>query len=171
MQAVLGRASGDARAMVTAMPGLTQKQSAFLMALFNGKSKEDAAREAGYQDAATPMRSAAVLAAVAAATDRYLLGELVPVALGVLQKLLISDRTPEGVRANIGFGLLDRAGFTAKRHEKRQDDDKDAAQMNPDELRAAITKLEGELTGRMVDVTPNGAPDSEPSDSLAIDFP
>lgn len=171
MQAVLSKANSDAKAMVAAMPGLTPKQSVYLHALFNGRSKEEAARDAGYVNAAAAMRSPAVLAAVAAAADRYLLGELVPASLGVLQSLLLSDKTADGVRATIAFGLLDRAGFTAKRHDKRQDDGKDMLQLDPDQLRAAIDKLQRELDGQMVDVTPNGEPNSEPSDSYLIDFP
>ncbi len=171
MRANLKSADTDAKAVIAAFPGLTKQQSVYLHLIFTGWSKDVAAREAGYANAAAAMRSAGVLAAIAAAADRYLLGELVPASLGVLQTLLLSEKTAEGVRANIAFGLLDRAGFTAKRHDKRQDGEQELAGQSPEQLRAAITKLEGELTGRMVDITPNGAPDSEPSDSLAIDFP
>ena len=102
--------------------------------------------------------------------ERYLMGELAPIAMNVATKLLTDDKTPPGVRATLSLGILDRAGYSAKRHEKQAAQGKDASQMTRDELQAEIDKLAREIEGRMVDVTPDGVPDSEPIEAQAIDL-
>jgi len=155
----MGGTATDARAIV-ARSGLNERQQLFIFELLKGSTKTEAARIAGYAEgtAATVLRAAGVQRTLVAAMDRFLVGELAPTAFGVVNKLMLDEKTPAGVRATLALGVLDRAGFGAKRHEKQAGDGKDVAQMSAEELRQAIDKLQAEIDGRMHDVTPDSAP-------------
>lgn len=142
--------------------GLDDRPLNAVINFLNGSTKEEACLDAGYAKGSSGMvfRSAKVQAALAAVIDRHLVGELAPGAIHVLSRLLYDERVAAGVRSNIAFGLLDRAGFTAKRHEKAGGDARDPSQLNPAELQAQIDKLQREIDGRMRDVTPNDAPNT-----------
>ena len=165
-------ADTDVRAIVAGFPGLSERQCSYLNNFLTGQSKIDAAINAGYSGAAALAvhRSPRVQAALALAVERFLVGELAPAAIHVISRLMADDKTPAGVRGNLALGVLDRAGYSAKRHEKQAAQGKDASQMTRDELQAEIDKLAREIEGRMVDVTPDGVPDSEPIEAQAIDL-
>jgi len=163
----MGGTATDARAIV-AQSDLSERQQLFIAELLRGRNKNEAALAAGYREgsAGHVLRHAGVQRVLAAAMDRFLVGELAPTAFGVVNKLMLDEKTPAGVRAQLALGVLDRAGFGAKRHEKQAGDGKDVAQMSAEELRQAIDKLQGEIDGRMRDVTPV----SVPNDSQVIEL-
>lgn len=103
-------------------------------------------------------RSAKVQSALAAVVDRFLIGELAPMAVHTISRQLASDQTPPGVKATLALGVLDRAGFTAKRHEKADAPQRDASELTPDELQSEIDKLQAAIDAKMRDITPNDAP-------------
>ena len=156
------------KGVVRAMGGLTERQILYVEALIDGKSKAEAARVAGYAEGGISQvhQHAKVQAALALVMERYLASELTPLALSVAAKLLRDDKTAAGVRANLALGIMDRAGFSAKRFEQRAGEQKDPSQMDSAELQAAIDKLQAEIDGRLVDVTPH----SDPIDAQAFDF-
>lgn len=156
----MGGTLTDARAIV-AQSDLSERQQLFIFELLRGRNKTEAALAAGYREgsAGHVLRHAGVQRVLAACMDRFLVGELAPTAFGVVNKLMIDEKTPAGVRATLALGVLDRAGFGAKRHEKQAGEGKDVAQMSADELRQAIDKLQAEIDGRMHDVTPDSGPD------------
>ena len=161
MQVTAKAAETDVRKAIEAVPGINERQIRYVLAFISGKSKSESAELAGYSPTSSSMlhRSAAVQAAIAACVERYLHGELLPLAFNVATRLLLDDRTPHGVRSSLALGILDRAGFDAKRHQRLAESGKDVSQMSADELQASIDKLQAEIDGRMKDVTPNSVPD------------
>lgn len=147
-------------AKVLAGYALTDRALNAVLNFLNGLNKEDACEAAGYAKGSSGMvfRSAKVQAAISAAMDRFMVGELAPGAIHVLSRLLYDERVAAGVRKDIAFGLLDRAGFSAKRHEKGDSTSKDPSTMTPDDLQAQIDKLQREIDAKMRDITPNDAP-------------
>ena len=147
---------------------LVERQLNAVLNFLNGLNKEDACLEAGYAKGSSGMvfRSGKVQGAIAAVMDRYLLGELAPMAMHTLTRQLASDQTPAGVKATIALGILDRAGFTAKRHDKTDGTRFDAASATSDQLQAEIDRLQSEIDAKMRDVTPDDAP----TDNQAIEL-
>lgn len=139
---------------------LTERQVSFIWNYLQGMTKDGAATASGYLPGAgsTVFRGAKVQAALAACMDRFLVGELAPMALRTAHKLMDEDRTPPGVKASLVLGILDRAGFSAKRHEKGDQLGKDPSTMTPDELQAQIDKLQAQIEAKMRDITPIDAP-------------
>ena len=138
-----------------------------LLNFLNGLNKEEACLAAGYAKGSSGMvfRSAKVQSAIGAVIDRFLVGELAPGSIHVLSTLLYDDRVAAGIRKDIAFGLLDRAGFSAKRFEKGQGEQQDASTMTVDQLQASIDKIQQAIDAKMRDVTPVDAPhDSQPID-------
>jgi len=140
--------------------GLNDRQQIAVMAYLSGKSKIEAAIEAGYSDTSgtAVFRTAKMQAVYAAAMDRFLVGELAPQAIHTISRLLDDSKTPAGVRATLALGVLDRAGFSAKRHEKPGGSDKDPSTMTAADLQSEIDRLQREIDARMRDVTPVSAP-------------
>jgi hypothetical protein len=147
---------------------LAERQLNAVLNFLNGLNKEDACLASGYAKGSSGMvfRSARVQAAIAAVMDRYLLGDLAPTAMHTLSRLLASDETAAGVKTTIALGILDRAGFTAKRHEKADAARFEAANATPDQLQAEIDRLQAEIDAKLRDVTPV----DEPDDSQAVDL-
>jgi hypothetical protein len=145
---------------ILAKANLSERQANFVWLYLQGASKEAAAEAAGYSatSGSAVFRSAKVQAALVAVSDRFLLGELAPMALRTAHKLMGDDKTPSGVRATLALGILDRAGFTAKRHEKADGARFDAASATSDQLQAEIDRLQAEIDAKMRDITPDGAP-------------
>lgn len=142
---------------------LTDRALNAVLNFLNGLNKEDACEAAGYAKGSSGMvfRSAKVQAAIAATMDRFMLGELAPGALHVLSRLLYDEKVAAGVRKDIAFGLLDRSGFSAKRHERPEGTGKDPSQMTTTELQEQIDKLEAQIVAKMRDITPVDAPSAE----------
>lgn len=147
-------------ARILAGYGLAERQLNAVLNFLNGLNKEDACLASGYAKGSSGMvfRSAKVQGAIAAVMDRYLLGELAPMAMHTLTRQLASDQTPAGVKATVALGILDRAGFTAKRHEKADGARFDAASATSDQLQAEIDRLQAEIDAKMRDITPDSAP-------------
>lgn len=161
-------AYGDVKATQTDVVKILAKHSLAdrplnaVLNFLNGLNKEDACLAAGYQKGSSGMvfRSAKVQSALAAVVDRFLIGELAPMAVHTISRQLASEQTPPGVKATLALGVLDRAGFTAKRHEKADAPQRDASTMTPDELQSEIDKLQAAIDAKMRDITPNDAPSS-----------
>lgn len=150
----------DIRKAVAAVPGMSERQIKYVLGVLAGLTQEQAAREAGYQSSSSVVhRSVAVQRALSTIIEQYLTQDLLPLAFGVATKLLRSDTTPEGVRANLAVAIMDRAGFDAKRHQRLAESGKDVSQMSADELQASIDKIQAEIDGRMRDITPDSVPD------------
>lgn len=139
---------------------LSEAQMLAVSGYLNGKSKIEAARDAGYSETsgAAMFRSASVQAALAACIDRFMVGELAPQAIHTVSKLLADTATPAGVKATLALGVLDRAGFDAKRHQKQDGQAKDISAMSTDELQQQIAKIQREIDAKMRDITPDDAP-------------
>lgn len=104
--------------------------------------------------------------------DRFLIGEAAPKALAVLYKIVSDERAAAGTRVAAANSILDRAGYTAKRHEVRPEAAKDTTSMSREELQATIDNLSKEIESRMVDITPDpavSAPVSEPMTQQELD--
>lgn len=140
--------------------GMTDQQMLYCYAYLSGRSKTEAAIDAGYAFGSAPAihRSAKVQAAIAAAMDRFLIGELAPAAIHTISRVLADDKTAAGVKATLALGVLDRAGFSAKRHERPEGAGKDPSQMTTLELQEQIDKLEAQIVAKMRDITPVDAP-------------
>lgn len=147
---------------------LSERQMNFVWAYLQGATKEGAAAASGYSPASgsAVFRSGKVQAALALINDRFLLGELAPMALRTAHILLGDDKTPPGVRSTLALGILDRAGFTAKRHDKQGAAQFDATLATSDQLQSEIDRLQAEIEAKMLDVTP----DDTPADSQAVDL-
>ena len=161
------------KALASASHSLSDRQLLFVTGFLEGKSKSEAALDAGYESAsaAAVFRSAKVQAALSLVLDRFLVGELAPMAMRTAYRLMNDVLTPAGVKASLALGVLDRAGFTAKRHEANQAaSSKDPSAMSREELGAEIERLSREIDGRMKDITPDGAPVSEPMTSQELDM-
>lgn len=155
--------------------GLTDQQRAYVEAYLSGSTKMEACRIAGYsgQGMHQVHRSPKVQAALALAVERYLVGELAPAAISVISEMLADKKTPAGARATLALGVLDRAGFDAKRLDRKAAAGGDVSSMTRSQLEAEIQRLASEIDNRMVDVTPSagdGEPVSEPDTTQVIDL-
>lgn len=150
-------------ARILAAQNLSDRQISFIYNYLQGMPKHDAAVAAGYEttSASTVFRGAKVQAALALVMDRFLLGELAPMALRTAHQIMGDPKSPAGVRATLALGVLDRAGFSAKRHEKPGGSDKDPSTMTAADLQSEIDRLQREIDARMRDVTPVSAPISQ----------
>lgn len=169
MQVVTKGAATDIRQALLDTHSLSDRQVLFVTAFMQGASKSEAAIVAGYDSAQAGMaawRSKKVQAAIALMVDRFLVGEAAPAALRALYQIVNdeSGRVAGGVRVAAAVAILDRAGFNAKRHQGGEAE-LDIGAMSAAELRQALARIDAELTGRMVDVTP----DSEPMTSQELD--
>lgn len=111
-------------------------------------------------------RSRSVQDALAAALDRFLVGELAPLAVNTISQMLADTKTPPGVRATLALGVLDRSGYSPKRFESKQETQRDPTQMSPEELQREVEKLQRALDDRLRDVTP----DDEPAPAQDLDL-
>lgn len=148
---------------------LGDRQFAALINYLQGDSKSVACEKAGLNANASwsVFSSPKMHAAMALVIERFLVAEAAPAALRALYNIVGDTKAAPGVRVTAANSLLDRAGFDTKRLAKQGSGERDAQTMTADELRAEIARLEREQEARMRDVSP----DSEPSDSYAIDFP
>lgn len=156
------RFTGRNLSTLTTIHGLSEKQTAFVVALRH-MSPDDAAKSAGYdgRNAHTYLLSVpAVLQAVHADVQRNLQADA-PVNLRVLRKIRDDDAAPARVRADIGIKMLHLAGHVAPttRDDKPQ---KALSDMTQAELlehiernQAAIEKAEAELMAKAKDITPS----------------
>lgn len=140
--------------------GLNERQQIAVFEYLNGKTKIEAAVAGGYPatSGTSVFRQARVQAVLAAAMDRFIVGELAPAAIHTISRMFGDPATPAGVKATLALGVLDRAGFSAKRHEKGDQAGKDSSTMTPEELQAQIDKLQAQIDAKMRDVTPVDAP-------------
>lgn len=151
---------------------LSDKQLLFVTEYLSGKSKTEAAAVAGYADKAVwgVLEGARMRAAIAVVLENFLVGDAAPAALRALYSIVSDEKVAAGVRVSAANSLLDRAGFDAKRLAAKGDDGKDISTMTVEDLRAEIDKLQAQLEGKAVDVTPVGEPDSEPVTSQELDL-
>ncbi|MER9685897.1 hypothetical protein [Mesorhizobium sp. M0139] len=142
---------------------LNERQQIAVFEYLNGKSKIEAAIAGGYPatSGTSVFRQARVQAVLAAAMDRFMVGELAPAAIHTISRMLADNATPPGVKATLALGVLDRAGFSAKRHERPEGAGKDPSQMTTTELQQQIDKLEAQIVAKMRDITPVDAPSAE----------
>lgn len=149
----------DAARILTAQ-NLSDRQISFIWNYLQGMPKVDAAVAAGYGESSASMvfRGSKVQAALALVMDRFLLGELAPMALRTAHQIMGDVKAPAGVRATLALGVLDRAGFSAKRHERADGSAKDPSTMTAADLQSEIDRLQREIDARMRDVTPLNAP-------------
>lgn len=147
-------------ARILAAQNLSERQISFIYNYLQGMPKHDAAVAAGYEttSASAVFRGAKIQAALALVMDRFLLGELAPMALRTAHQIMGDPKAPAGVRATLALGVLDRAGFSAKRHEKGDGTAKDPSTMTAADLQSEIDRLQREIDARMRDVTPVSAP-------------
>lgn len=104
------------------------------------------------------------------AIDEFLTGEAAARAIVTLYETLTDARAAAGVKVQAALGILERAGYTAKRHERKDLGDVDISAMSPQQMRQALAKIDAELASHALDITPLSAPDDKPSDSQALDF-
>lgn len=148
--------------------GLTESQAEFVCRVADGTSISALQRDLGFSNAYKWLRRPAVLAAIREETQRRLVADHGPAALGVLRKLLDDEQTPVRTRAEIGVRLASMAGYAAREGGKDQYS-KPLSEMTPDEMRALIDanqaeidKLEAELASQAKQVS---APDTGPDAS------
>lgn len=147
---------------------LPQRQFEMLCYYVTGDDKATACRKAGYPETAswTLFNRPKLRAAIPLIIDAFLLEDAAPAALRALYRVVTSDKEAAGVRIAAANSLLDRAGFTAKRHDKADTPQRDASTMTPDELQSEIDKLQAAIDAKMRDITP----DDEPSTEQGIDL-
>jgi phage terminase small subunit len=146
---------------------LSEQQAAFVAAICeHGLDPKEAARLAGYSEAAEAarrlLRAPAILHALELGLRRKLHGELVPLAFGVLDKLL-RDADSDRVRLDAARVVLDRAGFVPAK-QAAPAGEREPEAMNTRELHALIERLERELGNR---ATPVNVPSvAQPIDNV-----
>lgn len=147
-------------ARILAAQNLSDRQISFIWNYLQGMTKVEAAVASGYGEASASavFRGAKVQQALALVMDRFLLGELAPMALRTAHQIMGDPKSPAGVRATLALGVLDRAGFSAKRHEKPDLAGRDPSTMSSAELQAEIDKLQRAIDDKMRDITPVGTP-------------
>lgn len=151
--------------------GLTDKQEAFVLAVVEGLHPGDAARRAGYSPATADVQARQILAkphvhAAILRQARQRFAQLVPMALGVLETVMTSDKAPMGARVDAAKAILDRGGFPAMRVPDGAGGERSLNELSADELRAFVARGEAELASRARLV--NG-PAAEPGLSAMMD--
>lgn len=145
-----------------ARSGLDEREETFAAALIAGRSMQEACDVSRYSlaEGYRLLRRPIVQAAIAAAIDASLRSDLAPLALVTARKMIASDKTADGARTTLILGVLDRAGYSADRFKRQAaDSGRDVTQMKAEELRAEIDRLQREIEGRAIDVTPNDTAD------------
>lgn len=118
----------------------------------------------------------AVAAVMSAMIERFLQTQGAAVAISTIYSLMSDKRVAPATRLSAANTLLNAAGWTAKRAETVNSAPDDTRNMSAGELRAQIDKLQKEIDGRAVDITPKGsetvdsAPISDPLPSEVLDM-
>lgn len=141
---------------------LPQRQFEMLCYYISGDDKATACRKAGFPATAswTLFNRPKLRAAVPLIIDAFLVEDASPAALRALYRIVTDEKQAGGIRVQAANSILDRAGFTAKRHEKADAPQRDASTMTPDELQSEIDKLQAAIDAKMRDITPNDTPTS-----------
>lgn len=157
------------KALERAGLALPERQFEMLLYYITGDDKATACRKAGYPETAswTLFNRPKLRAAVPLIIDAFLLEDAAPAALRALYRVVTSDNEAAGVRIAAANSLLDRAGFTAKRHEKPGAQAFDASNATVSQLHDEADRLQREIDAKMRDITPDDAP----NDEQATDFP
>jgi phage terminase small subunit len=148
--------------MLPAMRELTDDERRFALAICEGKSPTEAARELGRaapsQSGYDMLRHPRIVAALREETTRALVVESAPLALRVLNSVLKDEKAPPNARVAAAKTILDRAGYVAPAKSDKPGE-KPLAEQDTQDLRVTIERLESELAGRAKDVTPSQAAD------------
>jgi phage terminase small subunit len=142
---------------------LNAQQRAFVESFIEHGDARRAATDAGYKGtsiriADQQLLSTPRIAFAIAVAARSRLARAVPMALNTLT-YLAEKAVSEKVRLDASKAILDRAGLVPPAPPKEDPNmtEKPLHEMSTEELRALAAKLEGEISGRAIDVTP--APD------------
>lgn len=143
------------KVMKTYGPLLNQQQREMISLYLSGFSKSEAAVRAGYaqNNVSQAWQSAGVAAAMPAILDAFIQNEAAPAALRALYNVVSNDQESATARISAANSLLDRAGYTAKRMEVKEQS-KDVSSMTRAELDAEIARLSDVIDSRTKDVTP-----------------
>jgi phage terminase small subunit len=151
--------------VATTIQELSAQQRIFVESFIEHGDARRAAKEAGYKETAMRTADLQMLGAPRVAfaitmAARSRLARAVPMALNTLE-YLAQNAQSEKVKLDASKAILDRAGLVPPAPPKEDPNmvEKPLHEMSTEELRALAAKLEGEISGRAIDVTP--APDSD----------
>ena len=134
--------------------GLTAQQQALVDAFMACGQVTEAGRIAGVDSstASTTLRLAHVRAAIFGA-GQHAMAEMVPLALGVIRKIMNDPEAPGRLKLDAAKTMLDRVGLgPVKAGEGRQGDKRDLSDLSPAELAAFIQQgQERQRQARAVD--------------------
>ncbi len=125
---------------LTGSRGLTEQQSAIVQSFFKTGELAATAKETGvaYQNVAATMRLAHVQAALYGEA-KHAMASMIPLALGVLRRLMADTEAPQRIQLDATKTLLDRVGLAPlKAGEAGQGDKRDLSDLSPSELSAFI---------------------------------
>lgn len=95
---------------------------------------------------------------------------LAPVALHVIEMIMLDTAVAARVRLEAAKTLLDRAGYIAPKAQQERSNDLPLHEMSTDDLRTMAARLEDEIAGRARPISAIPAPDSASEDDPAVDL-
>lgn len=136
------------------------REEAFISLVCDGKPVQDAAEEAGYSRAygSTLAKRPKIQQEIYRRIATFFTSEAAPRAAKFLFDVVTDDKAPAKVRLDAAKDILNRAGFMPHSKDEKASDRKELNEMTPDELRAKIGQIEGELADR---ATPVNAPNAQ----------
>jgi phage terminase small subunit len=144
---------------------LSDRQTDFVRAFVATGDAHQSALVAGYapataRNAGTQLLESSTVTLAIVEAARLRLARGAPLAINTLEHLMTKAQS-ERVRLEASKAWLDRAGLVPPAPPKEDPNmvEKPLHEMSTEELRALAAKLEGEISGRAIDVTP--APDSD----------
>ena len=156
--------------------GLTPQECNVITLLLTGDSSVMELDGKPNPDLARILQRPAVAAVMSAMIERFLQTQGAAVAISTIYSLMSDKRVAPATRLSAANTLLNAAGWTAKRAEAVDNAPDDTRNMSAGELRAQIDKLQKEIDGRALDITPKGpqtghsAPVSEPLPSEVLEL-
>ena len=141
------------------LPQLTTRQDAFVSYLVHdGMGRTQAARQAGYsapkQTAYNLTSSPKVIAKIRNERNKLYQTELATTAVQTLKDVMGDPEAPASARVAAARTSLELAGDIGKHSQANRNQDRNLAEMTPDELAAFIGHWEGERSKMAKDVTP-----------------
>ena len=148
------------------LPQLTDKQDAFVTYLVrDGLPRTEAARKAGYsapkQTAYDLTSSPKVIAKIRNERNKLYQTEMATKAVRTLTAVMDDRDAPASARVAAARTVLELAGDIGKHSQVSRNQDRNLAEMTPEELAAFIGHWEGERAKMAKDITPASRLDGE----------
>ncbi|MDP7462872.1 MAG: terminase small subunit [SAR324 cluster bacterium] len=141
------------------LPALTNKQDQYVGYLVrDGLNRTEAARRAGFkwpkQAAHELDQNPKIIAKIRQERNKIYQTELAPRAVRTLKTIMADPEAPASARVAAARTSLELAGDIGKHSQANRNQDRNLAEMTPDELAAFIGHWEGERAKMAKDITP-----------------